>query len=208
MVLQEEQPQAYGNSSSLVLGSGHGGAGRGTGKHRPTKQPKQKKTPQRGLGVAQLERIRLEEQQKDAATTFAASSSSLAFSPGRAVPLPALPRAMTPFSTASDLNSAGSPPVPIPPNPFPDLFIPAPTLPLSGSTVASRANSTGHELLWNPLESSPGDVESRDIVFRVSQRRQQQQLLEQHLRKSSVRIQSLDLMFKFHAFLPPQPPRR
>lgn len=56
---QEEQAQKYSNSSS---GGANGGGGGSTA--RSCKKLKQKKIPQRGLGVAQLERIRLEEQQK------------------------------------------------------------------------------------------------------------------------------------------------
>ncbi|XP_040987375.1 uncharacterized protein LOC121235167 isoform X1 [Juglans microcarpa x Juglans regia] len=50
-----DQTQRYNNSGS---GGGIGGVA------RSSKNPKQKKAPQRGLGVAQLEKIRLEEQQK------------------------------------------------------------------------------------------------------------------------------------------------
>ncbi|XP_062170709.1 uncharacterized protein LOC133876444 isoform X2 [Alnus glutinosa] len=51
---QDDQTQKCSSSS----GGGGGGSG------RSSKKPKQKKAPQRGLGVAQLEKIRLEEQQK------------------------------------------------------------------------------------------------------------------------------------------------
>lgn len=53
---QQEQNQKYSNSS---IGGCTGG-----GVARSSKKLKQKKVPQRGLGVAQLEKIRLEEQQK------------------------------------------------------------------------------------------------------------------------------------------------
>ncbi|KAL1817906.1 hypothetical protein DCAR_0522405 [Daucus carota subsp. sativus] len=53
---QQEQNQKYSNSSS-------GGCTGGI-VARSSKKLKQKKVPQRGLGVAQLEKIRLEEQQK------------------------------------------------------------------------------------------------------------------------------------------------
>lgn len=49
---QQEQSQMYSNSSSGGIVA------------RSSKKLKQKKVPQRGLGVAQLEKIRLEEQQK------------------------------------------------------------------------------------------------------------------------------------------------
>ncbi|CAK9151677.1 unnamed protein product [Ilex paraguariensis] len=63
---QEEHSQKCSNSSS---GGGSGGGGGG----RSSKKLKQKKVPQRGLGVAQLEKIRLEEQQKRDAALQAAS---------------------------------------------------------------------------------------------------------------------------------------
>ncbi|KAL1821528.1 hypothetical protein ACET3Z_016397 [Daucus carota] len=59
--MAQEQTQKCNNSSSGGANGGHGG-GRSTA--RSCKKLKQKKIPQRGLGVAQLERIRLEEQQK------------------------------------------------------------------------------------------------------------------------------------------------
>lgn len=66
---QEEQIQRYSNSSSGGCGGGGdggtaGGGGGGCSSSRSSKKLKQKKVPQRGLGVAQLEKIRLEEQQK------------------------------------------------------------------------------------------------------------------------------------------------
>ncbi|KAF5948651.1 hypothetical protein HYC85_014608 [Camellia sinensis] len=71
---QEEHTQRCSNSSSGG-GCGGGGGGGGSGGSngggsscRSSKKLKQKKVPQRGLGVAQLEKIRLEEQQKKDAT--------------------------------------------------------------------------------------------------------------------------------------------
>lgn len=75
---QEDHAQKYSNSSSGGGPSGSGGGGGGAGgggsgcnnnggggcSGRSQKKMKQKKVPQRGLGVAQLEKIRLEEQQK------------------------------------------------------------------------------------------------------------------------------------------------
>ncbi|GMY31969.1 SPEAR2 [Fagus crenata] len=58
---QVDQTQKCSNSSS---GGGDGGVA------RSSKKPKQKKVPQRGLGVAQLEKIRLEEQQKKATSSI------------------------------------------------------------------------------------------------------------------------------------------
>ncbi|KAL3503156.1 hypothetical protein ACH5RR_037605 [Cinchona calisaya] len=65
---QEEDVQKYSNNSSGGGGRGGGGGGCDNGggntSGRFQKKMKQKKIPQRGLGVAQLEKIRLEEQQK------------------------------------------------------------------------------------------------------------------------------------------------
>ncbi|KAJ8765245.1 hypothetical protein K2173_011925 [Erythroxylum novogranatense] len=55
---QEEETQKYSSSNTGGAGFNIGSAG------RYSKKQKQKKVPQRGLGVAQLEKIRLEEQQK------------------------------------------------------------------------------------------------------------------------------------------------
>ncbi|KAJ6298307.1 hypothetical protein OIU76_019455 [Salix suchowensis] len=59
-MVQEEQSKKYSTSN----GNGDGGISIG---HisRSSRKHKQKKVPQRGLGVAQLEKIRLEEQQKN-----------------------------------------------------------------------------------------------------------------------------------------------
>ncbi|KAJ6751889.1 hypothetical protein OIU85_002319 [Salix viminalis] len=59
-MVQEEQTKKYSTSN----GDGDGGISIG---HisRSSRKHKQKKVPQRGLGVAQLEKIRLEEQQKN-----------------------------------------------------------------------------------------------------------------------------------------------
>ncbi|KAF9666604.1 hypothetical protein SADUNF_Sadunf16G0246000 [Salix dunnii] len=59
-MVQEEQTKKYNTSN------GHGDGGISNGHiSRSCRKHKQKKVPQRGLGVAQLEKIRLEEQQKN-----------------------------------------------------------------------------------------------------------------------------------------------
>lgn len=75
---QEEHAQKYSNSSSGGGASGSGGGGGcnnggGSTSGRSQKKMKQKKVPQRGLGVAQLEKIRLEEQQKKGVVLQAAN---------------------------------------------------------------------------------------------------------------------------------------
>ncbi|KAJ8527724.1 hypothetical protein K7X08_015175 [Anisodus acutangulus] len=57
----EEHTHRYSNSSGGG-GGGSSGSGCGGATSRASKKVKQKKVPQRGLGVAQLERIRLEEE--------------------------------------------------------------------------------------------------------------------------------------------------
>ncbi|XP_017979539.1 PREDICTED: uncharacterized protein LOC18594125 isoform X2 [Theobroma cacao] len=64
---QEDQSQRCSNSNT----SSGGGFGNSVG--RSSKKQKPKKVPQRGLGVAQLEKIRLEEQQKKDAAVAAAA---------------------------------------------------------------------------------------------------------------------------------------
>ncbi|KAJ6423645.1 hypothetical protein OIU84_024590 [Salix udensis] len=63
-MVQEEQSKKYSTSNGDGDGDGDGGISIG---HisRSSRKHKQKKVPQRGLGVAQLEKIRLEEQQKN-----------------------------------------------------------------------------------------------------------------------------------------------
>lgn len=68
---QEEHAQKYSNSNS-------GGGGHGS---RSSKKMKPKKVPQRGLGVAQLEKIRLEEQHRKDAALLAASVLPPTFRP-------------------------------------------------------------------------------------------------------------------------------
>lgn len=82
---QEERAQKYSNSSSGGGGGvacASGGNSSGGGCSRSSKKMKQKKVPQRGLGVAQLEKIRLEEQQKkDAAAALQAAATILTPNP-------------------------------------------------------------------------------------------------------------------------------
>ncbi|CAH9100023.1 unnamed protein product [Cuscuta europaea] len=77
-MVQEEPAQKCSNSSS-----GDGGGGVCSG--RSLKKLKQKKVPQRGLGVAQLEKIRLEEQHRRENNAFQAASNSV-FSPSILLP--------------------------------------------------------------------------------------------------------------------------
>lgn len=179
MVPQEGQHQAYGCGGgvrgwwggvaavvSAAAAAAAADAGEEVEENRPNKKPKQKKAPQRGLGVAQLEKIRLEEQQSGGVVT-SASSLPGPFSP--VIPLPPLPMPSTPFLGASDLNPATRPSIPIPPAPFCDLLVPVPPPAEDGSMVAPPARLAGHGFLpplpWNPLEISPHDVETSNKMF-------------------------------------------
>lgn len=116
---QEEHNQRCGNSNSTNGGGGGcfggGSGGSGTGSNRSSKKLKQKKVPQRGLGVAQLEKIRIEEQQKRGAANFSPNSlvsptNSSCFAVGQCAP--------TNFRQDSPF------PVPLPPPPSTDLSAP------------------------------------------------------------------------------------
>ncbi|GMH05601.1 hypothetical protein Nepgr_007441 [Nepenthes gracilis] len=85
MVL-EEQNQMSSNSSS----GGGGGSSRGDGGNRSSKKMKQKKIPRRGLGVAQLEIIRIRDQQQNDAENGILSSSPTISPTNSSVPLPFL----------------------------------------------------------------------------------------------------------------------
>ncbi|XP_057963587.1 uncharacterized protein LOC131154825 isoform X2 [Malania oleifera] len=113
---QEDHPQRLINSTNSATGVVSGSSG-GAQSHKSSKKQKQKKIPQRGLGVAQLEKIRLEEQKKDAAVRFS-SPSSISISPPTCssfLPLP-LPNYSQSHSSSS---------IPFPP-PSPTSLLPDP----------------------------------------------------------------------------------
>ncbi|KAJ7981798.1 Actin cytoskeleton-regulatory complex protein pan1, putative isoform 1 [Quillaja saponaria] len=144
----EDQSQKCSNSSS---GGGGGGLG------RSSKKPKQKKVPQRGLGVAQLEKIRLEEQQKKDVAAILPSQCSISPSKSSYLSLP-IPNfhhsnqssSSFPFPSPSGLAS-------------PDSFIKLQPLPVqnidakSSTTVPlpNPVNSGGFEAGW-PTNLVPG----------------------------------------------------
>ncbi|KAF8411019.1 hypothetical protein HHK36_003558 [Tetracentron sinense] len=113
MVL-EDQHQRCSNSS-------------GGGGDRPLKKLKQKKIPQRGLGVAQLEKIRLEEQQKKDTSIAVSLSKNEHHSSSSSIPFP------PPFS--SDMCSSNSVFRLDPSIPNFDFFAPSPHLPTSAPTT-------------------------------------------------------------------------
>lgn len=150
--------------------SGGGGFGSNNGRSSSSKKPKQKKVPQRGLGVAQLEKIRLEEQQKkDAAVVAAAailSSSPSPLSPTTkssyiSVPIPhyhhsnqsspSIPFLSLPSVDTSSANSIFTPSLPAQ-----NIDVRKPnTVPLTNRAHNDGFEITGHvnvPKLWNPRE--------------------------------------------------------
>ncbi|XP_019153965.1 PREDICTED: uncharacterized protein LOC109150497 isoform X2 [Ipomoea nil] len=114
---QEEHPQKCSNSSS-------DGGGEGVCSSRSSKKMKPKKIPQRGLGVAQLEKIRLEEQHRrdnpfQAVSLLSPNSmvSSLQIPQSHSILLPNISR---PHLS----SSPSSTPLPPPPPP-PDITSPS-----------------------------------------------------------------------------------
>ena len=143
---QEDQTQ---NTSS---GSGGGGGSGGIGSvGRSSKKPKQKKVPQRGLGVAQLEKIRLEEQQKRDAAAMLSSPCSVPSNKSSYLPLPIQnlhysnqsPSSLIPLPSGSPADFRS----PISLQHMMDGKVPTPsTVPL--------ANSGGFEACWSSASAS------------------------------------------------------
>ncbi|XP_048130120.1 uncharacterized protein LOC115755064 isoform X2 [Rhodamnia argentea] len=112
---QENQAQKCSNSSSggnITIGSNNS--------IRSSKKQKQKKAPQRGLGVAQLEKIRIEEQQKrDAAAIF---PSPATISQGGSCYLPA---PLANYHIQGDFALTNSIFRPVPPHPVQNFEVPS-----------------------------------------------------------------------------------
>uniref|UniRef100_A0A5B6YR76 Uncharacterized protein n=1 Tax=Davidia involucrata TaxID=16924 RepID=A0A5B6YR76_DAVIN len=125
---QEEHNQKCGNSSS------------GGGDGRSSKKLKQKKVPQRGLGVAQLEKIRLEEQQKKEATAILSPSNSSCLAAVQCAnfrhnhPSPSPSSIPLPPPSPTDLSSPNSIFRPTPSIPNIDVFHPN-SVPLNGAAA-------------------------------------------------------------------------
>jgi hypothetical protein len=118
---QDDQTQKCSSSSGGGGSGGGGGGGSGGGGGRSSKKPKQKKAPQRGLGVAQLEKIRLEEQQKKAAAAIVSPPPTSSLSPTKSsfVSLPIPNYHHSNPSSSSNINAfpSPSPADPRPPQP-------------------------------------------------------------------------------------------
>ncbi|XP_010277720.1 PREDICTED: uncharacterized protein LOC104612101 [Nelumbo nucifera] len=181
-MVQEEQYQRWCSNSS----SGGGGSG-----SRSTKKLKQKKIPQRGLGVAQLEKIRLEEQQKKDAASVAVVPSS----PCIVIPLPPhnpyhsqssvpFPPPPVDLSSSSSLFRPVAPSIPIsthdlfvlpPPNPTPPPLHGLPSSPLGaeggvfsalGDSAVTGAGDAYLQSIWNSHELSEGSKLDPGFTFR------------------------------------------
>ncbi|KAL5989555.1 hypothetical protein ACLOJK_010447 [Asimina triloba] len=146
--IMAQEEQRCSNSSSGGGGGGGGGAGAGMASAvRSCKKLKQKKIPQRGLGVAQLERIRLEELQKKDAAAAAAGS------PCFVVPLPHHPPSLADLPPPSSVFKTS---VPISTH---DLFNPPPVPPFAceggtsgGGGFGGRGQQGIFPLPWNGLD--------------------------------------------------------
>ncbi|KAG7957168.1 hypothetical protein I3843_11G159900 [Carya illinoinensis] len=138
-----DQTQKYNNSGS---GGGIGGVA------RSSRNPKQKKAPQRGLGVAQLEKIRLEEQKKKDVAAILSPPASFSERKSSFLSLP------IPTYHHSNPSSCS---IPFPSPSLPDLSSPdlliRPPQPAQNNDVnnSSRVNIGGFEAGWLGI-SVPG----------------------------------------------------
>ncbi|XP_022717200.1 uncharacterized protein LOC111275875 [Durio zibethinus] len=142
---QEDQTQRCSNSNTSSGGAiGNNINGRSSKKQRP------KKVPQRGLGVAQLEKIRIEEQQKkDAAVAVAAAAISP--SPSSVVSPPTTHHKSSYLCLPiQSFQSSSASSIPFPPDVSPPNSIFRPPLPVQNIDIVSTVNTV-------PLTScSPG----------------------------------------------------
>ncbi|XP_022734610.1 uncharacterized protein LOC111288110 [Durio zibethinus] len=145
MADQEDQTQRYSNSNTSSGGGIGNNIGRSSKKHRP------KKVPQRGLGVAQLERIRIEEQQKkDAALAVILPSPSSVISPPPTHHKSSYLSLPTPSFHPSNQTSSSASSIPFPADISPPNPIFRPPLSVKNIDIVSTANTV-------PLTSgSPG----------------------------------------------------
>lgn len=110
---QDEHTSRCSNSSSGGGGGAGAGAGGGGSSHRSSKKLKHKKAPQRGMGVAQLEKIISEEEQKkDAGVLTHNSIISPSNSSSNLAGVQKIPNFRTPPISSSSIPL----PPPLPPN--------------------------------------------------------------------------------------------
>ncbi|GMJ11418.1 hypothetical protein HRI_004811000 [Hibiscus trionum] len=85
---QEDENQTQRCSNSTNTSSGVSGAGKSNNIGRSSKKQRPKKVPQRGLGVAQLEKIRIEEEQQKKDGVVSSSPTVCHNSPHLSLPFP------------------------------------------------------------------------------------------------------------------------
>lgn len=128
---QEDQTQKCSNSSSggnITIGSNNS--------FRSKKQ-KQKKAPQRGLGVAQLEKIRIEEQQKRDAAAIFPPLATISQSGSCYLPAPLMN-----YHVQGDFAPPNSIVRPVPPHPVQNFEVPS----AGGFPLVNRARGCGVEI--------------------------------------------------------------
>ncbi|KVH93105.1 Plant transcription factor NOZZLE [Cynara cardunculus var. scolymus] len=137
---QDEHTSRCSNSSSGGAGGGGGGGGGGAGgsSHRSSKKLKHKKVPQRGMGVAQLEKIISEEQQKKDVSVLTSNSI---ISPSNSSSNLATTIQKVPNFRPSPISSSSIPlPPPLPPNHHPLISKTDAVNPISASTFSKPAS--------------------------------------------------------------------
>nr|GLL47129.1 uncharacterized protein LOC109150497 isoform X2 [Ipomoea trifida] len=155
---QEDHPQKCSNSSS---DGGDGGGGGGVCSSRSSKKMKPKKVPQRGLGVAQLEKIRLEEQHRRDNNAFQAvsllSPNSMVSSMNSltSLQMPQSSSILLPNISRPHLSSSPSSiPLP-PPPPAPDIASPSSAFRASPTSCVPKVDQ--------PLHSNPAVQFSKQL---------------------------------------------
>lgn len=162
---QEEHPQKCSNSSSDG-GDGGGGSG-GVCSGRSSKKLKPKKVPQRGLGVAQLEKIRLEEQHRrdnafQAASILSPNSMVSSMNSLTCLQIPQSASVLLPnISRPHFSSSPSSIPLPPPPSP-PDITSPSSSFRASPSSCFPKVDQ--------PLHSNPTVPFSKQLNMGGSER--------------------------------------
>ncbi|XP_062208779.1 uncharacterized protein LOC133910284 [Phragmites australis] len=168
-MVQEQSSSHHHHPQLPRHGSGNGN-GTATGVARASKKNKTKKIPQRGLGVAQLEKLRIEEQNKMEGATASGTTHALSGGGGlgHLLPLhpppPRLPPSALPRPAADGGVHCGFPPVlwdPADPmkHPCKRSLCPPPPLPMVStglSLTASSSSSHPTEPPSNQMYSSSG----------------------------------------------------
>ncbi|XP_073366203.1 uncharacterized protein [Aegilops tauschii subsp. strangulata] len=148
----QQQLAKYGGGTGNGNGNGNGAA---TGVARASRKNKPKKIPQRGLGVAQLEKLRIEEQKKMGGGPSAATPSSHALNGGALCHLPAPtlhhhlppPPPLSALSRPAAADHCGFPPAlwsPADPakHPYKRSLCPQPPLPMVSTGLSLTAPSS------------------------------------------------------------------